>query len=324
MPTPFEKRKAEMQSGAEAEKIRLAMLDEVKKSTQSRTDLFVQKSLKFVGQWQASERLNKCGRGRYCGNIYCKTCRDRMAVKLLDRFKTHLTYRPDRSASREDYSRDNLRFVTVLHDLIPADRHKVKQAQDRVRKEYRNFSTKWGCWYQGAFEYELVDMAKVVTHIADVGSQSRKKDSLLRKAGIKPDLLEDKDVSWTDKDGRKRTDYILLHTHFLMDCGQNGWDEIATDMRRRWYGKNDVDISTLYDFSIRTLEDSLWKMASYPFKNRVKYHYDFGNFEWERGEEEFEDINAFNANELLTLFEIYKHMMGSKKTGHLLSANARA
>jgi hypothetical protein len=317
-------RESKNKRGEQLKKLQHAARELVQLVPRARIDLHVQEQLKRTGKHRLAEQLNKCGRGQYCGNIYCKTCRDRMAVKLLDRFKTQLTYSPDRSASREEYSRDNLRFVTVLHGLVPADKHEVTQAQDRARKEYRNFSTKWGVWYQGAFEYELVDMAKVVKHIADAGSQSRKKDSLLRMAGVKPNLIEDKYIFWTDKDGRKRTDYILLHTHFLMDCGKNDWEDISANIRRRWSGKNDVDISTLYDFSIRTLDDSLYKLASYPFKNRVKYHYDFGNFDWEKGSEDFEDRNAFNANELLTLFEIYKHMMGSKRTGHLLSANARA
>ena len=76
--------------------------------------------------------------------------------------------------------RERLRFITILHRLIPADKHQVAEVQKYVRQAYRNFSTKWGCWYQGAFEYELVDLMKVSNFVADVGSQSRKKNVLLR------------------------------------------------------------------------------------------------------------------------------------------------
>ena len=316
LPTPFEKMKADSVSGALEKRIRHMMLEEQKKTAKGRIDLFVQKSLKSVGRHQSAKRLEECSRGKYCGNIYCKTCRDRMAAKMLGRYQSHIK----KQKMDETACKDRLRFITILHQLIPADKHQVAEVQKYVRQEYRNFSTKWGCWYQGAFEYELIDMLKVSNFVADVGSQSRKKEILLRLGGYTPNLFDEHDWSWTDDVGKQRTDYILLHTHFLMDGGNNDWDDIITNLRRRWSGDYITDVSTLWDFSKRPLDDSLWKIASYPFKNRCRYHYDFGNYEWEKDDDDFDDVNAFTANELLTIFDIYKHMMGSKNTGHLLSA----
>ena len=90
LPTPFEKMKADSVSGALEKRIRHMMLEEQKKTAKGRIDLFVQKSLKSVGRHQSAKRLEECSRGKYCGNIYCKTCRDRMAAKMLGRYQTHI------------------------------------------------------------------------------------------------------------------------------------------------------------------------------------------------------------------------------------------
>ena len=317
LPTPFEKMKADSKSGALDEHIRHQMLKEQKKTSQGRVDLFIQKSLKSVGRGQLAKRLEECSRGQYCGNIYCRTCRVRMAAKMNKRYQTHI----QKQNMVKNACRERLRFITILHRLIPADKHQVAKAQKYVRQEYRNFSTKWGCWYQGAFEYELLDMLKVSYFVADAGFQSRKKEVSQRLGRDKPNLFKEHDWSWIDDAGEKRTDYILLHTHFLMDGGNHDWNDISANIRRRWSGDHIVNVSTLWDLSKRPLADSLWKIASYPFKNRCQYHYDFGNYEWEKDEDDYDDINAFTASELLTIFDIYKHMMGTRNTGHLLGAN---
>jgi hypothetical protein len=57
LPTPFEKMKADSKSGALDERIQHQMLDEKKKTSQGRVDLFIQKSLKSVGRGQLAKRL---------------------------------------------------------------------------------------------------------------------------------------------------------------------------------------------------------------------------------------------------------------------------
>lgn len=135
----------------------------------------------------------------------------------------------------ESSCRARLRHITIIHGLIPADKKQVKTSQKNVRNKYNSFSRKWpNAWYQGAFEYELIDMQKVLNHIHDQGSQSRKKAVLLDLVGCKPDMFEERDSTWTDDDGNKRSDYILLHTHFLMDAAQYKWADISDNMRKRW------------------------------------------------------------------------------------------
>jgi len=72
------------------EKLRWLMSAEERKSTHARIDAFVIKALRRSGNHKDVKRLEACGRGSYCGNIYCGGCRDRMAAKLLGRVRAHL------------------------------------------------------------------------------------------------------------------------------------------------------------------------------------------------------------------------------------------
>lgn len=106
--------------------IRHQMLKEQKKTSQGRVDLFIQKSLKSIGRGQLAKRLEECSRGQYCGNIYCRTCRDCMADKMNKRYQAHIQKQNmDKHACRE-----RLRFITILHQLIPADKHQVAKTRD--------------------------------------------------------------------------------------------------------------------------------------------------------------------------------------------------
>ena len=231
MQTPFEKMKLDSQSGVSLKRIRKTILEKTKKPSRGRIDLFVQDSLKINGHWESVKSLKECHKGQYRGNIYCRTCRDRMGLKMLRRYQSYLS----RENMSESSCRARLRHITIIHGLIPADKKQVKTSQKNVRNKYNSFSRKWpNAWYQGAFEYELIDMQKVLNHIHDQGSQSRKKAVLLDLVGCKPDMFEERDSTWTDDDGNKRSDYILLHTHFLMDAAQYKWADISDNMRKRW------------------------------------------------------------------------------------------
>jgi len=308
----FEKLKKN--SAAQFNKIRWAMNAEQKKATHSRIDAFVQKSLKSVGRFREAQRLKNCRRSAYCSSVYCGACRDRMAQKLLKRVRAHL-----RSEDiGDDSCRDRLRWVTILHSLETAEIDDIRNATDKARAEYVQLNRKLkGSWAQGAFEYELVDMQKVQSRVTGTASGNRKKATLLELGGYKAKLYnQDLSWCWTDKAGNQRTDYVLVHTHFLMDCGTDDWKAIERDMRRRWHKSYQVRIDTLTDYSVRSLEDSLWKMSSYCFKNRCSHHYEFGSYDID----EFEaNENMFSISELNTIYEIYKSISGSRNNGLLLS-----
>ena len=95
------------------------------------------------------------------------------------------------------------------------------------------------------------------------------------------------------------------------------WDAIDKNMRKRWYGDYQVRIDGLTDYSVRSLDESLWKMTSYCFKNRCSHHYEFGGYTFE---DEDMDVNEsmFSVNELNAIYGIYKEMSGGRNTGLLL------
>jgi hypothetical protein len=298
-----------IKTGAEQiAKLRWLMSAEERKATHARVDSFVAKALRRAGKHQDVKRLEECGRGSYCGNIYCGGCRDRMAAKLLARVRAHLVSHD----MGEDSCRERLRWVTVLHSLEKAEIGAVREATTRARADYTQLNRKFaGSWAQGAFEYELVDMEKVSLRVANNDSGVRKRDTLERLGGF------DGSWRWVDEAGNERTDYVLVHTHFLMDCGEEDWNAIDADMRKRWNGDYQVRIDGLTDFNVRSLDESLWKMSSYCFKNRCSHHYEFGGYTFE---EEDMDVNEsmFSVNELNTIYAIYKDMAGGRNTGLLL------
>lgn len=300
-------------SAAQFEKVRWAMSEFDRKATHSRTDAFVQKSLRSARKFKDADKLKECRRGAYCGNIYCGGCRDRMASKLLGRVRAHLV------AQRmgEDACRERLRWITVLHALERAEIADIKEATKKARADYVQLNRKFkSSWAQGAFEYELVDMENVRSRVGKNASGNRKKHTL-EKLGDYEASLDNLDFSWRwkDKAGNQRADYVLVHTHFLMDCGSEDWATIEKDMRRRWWRDYQVRIDGLTDFNVRSLDDSLWKMSSYCFKNRCSHHYEFGGYDID----EFEvNENMFSVNELNTIYSIYKSITGGRNTGLLL------
>ena len=290
------------------EKLRWAMSAEERKSTHAKIGAFVKKALRRAGKHQAVKRLEECRRGAYCGNIYCGECRDRMAAKLLGRVRAHLVSHD----MGEDACRERLRWVTILHSLEKAEVGAVREGTKRARADYTQLNRKFaGSWAQGAFEFELVDMEKVSLRAGKNASGVRKKDTLQRLGGY------DGSWRWVDEAGNQRTDYVLVHTHFLMDCGEEDWNAIDADMRKRWDGDYQVRIDGLTDYSVRSLDESLWKMTSYCFKNHCSHHYEFGGYTFE---EEDMDVNEsmFSVNELNVIYGIYKEKAGGRNTGLLL------
>ena len=300
------------------QRIVFAMHGEDRKHSNARIDSFVQSALRKTKHTRTANRLKDCKRGSYCGNIYCSVCRSRMAEKLLKRFQVHIF---NEDLGSVDCSR-RLRWGTILHDVVEANLDAVKSATQRAREDYINFNRKFASsWAQGAFEYELLDMQKVERFIGESASQSRKKSTLLEMTGYQNNLDQQKrDWIWKDSAGNKRTDYVLVHTHFLMDGYEYDWDDIKKDAVRRWGKHHRVKFDALHDYKTRSLEDSLFKMASYCFKNRCDFHYDFGNYRWE---DDLDNEKMFSVTEINTLFYIYDKMMGSNRRGMLLGWNKK-
>lgn len=294
-----------------------AMSDEFRKARNARISSFVLKVLSETGQDHTAQRMKGCERGSLCGYVYCGHCREKHAQALLRRYQAHI----GRQQMDDNECRDRIRWVTVLHDLVPCDLEQIQAATKRGRKDYSNFNRKWdGTWAQGVFEFELVDMKKVINLVGTSGGQSRKRKTLMGMCNNqnKNENQNVDDWVWIDDLDIKRTDYVLLHTHFLMDGGANDWDKISRDMRLRWPGSYHVNADKLYDSEVRELGESLRIMANYSFKNRARYHYNFGNY---KHEEDLADENMFSKRDMRNVFNIYEKMNGKNNKGILLGWN---
>jgi hypothetical protein len=294
------------------------------KKTHARNDAFVRHALSISRKHHDVKRLKNCSRESLCQNIYCTRCRNRLATKLLERVRTHIkTQNMD-----DDAVRARLRWVTILHALDKADIKDIRDTTRRAREEYNLLNDKFKCtWARGAFEYELVDMAKVSARIEKSSSGIRKKYTLQNLGGYESNLIDlDHSWEWEDEFGIKRTDYVLVHTHFLMDCGEGDWDLIKKDINRRWNKSYQVEVKSIWSESERPLQLSLWKMSSYCFKNATKFNYEFGGYVDETSDEKSAELTnekMFSVNELNTIYDIYKSMAGGKNTGLQLGWNMK-
>lgn len=293
------------------DKMRWVAGEDVKKSDKARTDYFLRQSLRAHRRFGAAAKLQECGRGSYCGNVYCSTCRDRHAEHLRTRFN-HRIYHEKLD---DDGVLARFRWCTFLHAMVPADASWVIAAIGNARGFYNAFSAKFGrSWAQGAFECELVDLQKVYSQQSSGCGQERKRGLVLRLSGrLTDDLFADQDFTWEDADGNKRTDWVLVHTHFLMDVGDHDPDDMKAYIKARFSLDRQAIMESIWRPDVRSLDASLNKMASYPFKNRSSYNYNFGHYD-EIGPEA-----RFNANEMVTLFNIYGAMCKKNNKGHLLS-----
>ena len=64
-----------------------------------------------------------------------------------------------------------------------------------------------------------------------------------------------------------------------------------------------------------SLDNTFEKTSSYSFKNRLKFNYTFGNYQWEDG---LMGENHFSNHQANTIFNIYEAMSGKSNTGLLL------
>jgi hypothetical protein len=289
--------------------------EDTKKNGRERTDYFVRQSLWDHRQFADANKLKNCQRGSYCGLIYCSTCRGRQGDKLLARFRGRI----QGEGLDEDQVRDRFRWCTFLHAVVPADPTWVSEAIRNARGFYNAMSTKFdGSWAQGAFECELIDLVKVNDIRSDNENQERKRELVLKLSNrVTEDLFVEPDYTWEDADGNKRSDWVLVHTHFLMDVGNHEIDAIKGYLKQRFPLRRQAIMESIWGADKRSLDASLQKMASYPFKNRARYNYKFGHYD--EIDLEIGPQANFNANEMVTLFNLYKVMCRGNNSGHLVS-----
>lgn len=291
------------------DQIRHAANAERRSSRYGKADKFIQSALRSSGNTTAADRLRDCKRGQYCGYMYCVDCRKRYAEKMFRRVVGRMNVASVGNIGNDD----QIRWVTILDDVVRSDYETVSKAVKAIRRNYINFSRKWtDTWGQGVIELELVDMQRIQNMVGTGDRGERKRSVLLDMCG------GEQEWEWRDQWNTARTDYTLLHTHFVMGANSSDWDEIKEDTKKRWNGRYRVKIDRLHQD--KSLNENIRKMSSYCFKNRMQYHYDFGGFRWE---DEIDDENRFNVVEMNTLFYLYDKLMGSSRTGLLLGWNRK-
>jgi hypothetical protein len=278
----FQQMKKDSQSGKTFKRVYGQMSQ--RKGTWAKTR--IRRALVGLGNTKLANSILNCRKGQLCGQVYCSSCRDKAAQSLKDRISKRIQ---QRFRNDPDKSREQLRHTTVLCGLVDFNLSSVKQSVSQARKDINAFKRRFkDVWFQGAFEFELIDLDKLL--VWDGDNQ------------VKKETLE----KMTDKRGN----LILVHFHGLMDL--NGVDEklVKEWVGQRW-NKHHRQTHLQRIRKGQRLGEMTWKVSSYCFKNRVKDNMTF----IARG---FEEGEYFTNEELSNLIKIYDGVGGGKGVSGLL------
>ncbi len=204
-----------------------------------------------------------------CHSVFCLGCRKRKQSSLYKQYASRLE-----RFDNEDEARDNVRYVTILHELVPVsfdgiiaeesslyDTEKSVDAfRERLKTIDRHFK-KYDLWARGTIHLELINME--LFRFASLSGRLTTKQSTLRD-------LEKATGKFSDY-------YILVHSHILFDI--NGLDEkkFAGYIRNKWNNNiRQVDVRRLTKYYIdgdRFMEHSV----DDAIKNIAKYGYNGSN-----------------------------------------------
>jgi hypothetical protein len=183
------------------------------------------------------------GKGKPCGSVYCEKCRSRKQERLFYRYRKHYE---KALAGDEEVARGRLRWVTVLHSVVPVNENNfAKTISDVViaceemkgklsnlaRCETRNHKS--GLWLRGGIHLEIVDY-RAFSEAAGLGKGTEKQRTLSM-------LIQ--------RLGAEKSDfYILVHFHALADMGSLQEKDFNDLFAKRWSSASrQVDIQQLWD-----------------------------------------------------------------------------
>lgn len=228
-------------------------------------------ALREHGYDTIADEMKNCRPSNPCRSPYCDQCQRVLFNNQKKRFEEFLItpYKSD-----EDTARQNLFFVTVLHELVPFDqpeegilRFPTKRVQSALSGARMMFklvrrSFKDQIIFVGAFELEAVN-----GQLADLHPVKGK--VLAEMNGTKINLSEK---------------FILVHSHFIVDLGKINSDpatnKLPVDLfkekvRKIWTGTRQVDVSRLY--KTKPVTESLNRLSDYPLKFPIKYYFRFNS-----------------------------------------------
>tara|TARA_R110002072_G_scaffold300627_3_gene478536 strand:- start:5514 stop:6551 length:1038 start_codon:yes stop_codon:yes gene_type:complete len=233
----------------------------------TRNKTLIQSALRQSGYDALADKMAQCSPSNRCKSPYCDSCQRSLfgrQRRKSDEFLWH-PYRHDETKARE-----NLFFVTILHELIPFDlpddtlirfpltkvKTAIAEARTHLKAIRRTFKDRINLI--GAFELEVVSGLLVCLHPV--------KGQVLAEMSGSQIELQDK--------------FILLHSHFVVDLSEFPPDPLSGDLavdqfkarlKKSWPAKKQIDVSPLY--LKKPVHESLNRLADYPLKFPIKYYY---------------------------------------------------
>jgi hypothetical protein len=244
------------------------------------------RALTLLGRQSLAVSMSKCQPRSRCSSFYCEYCRNRAAQNLADRVTRRVAgyLKNDANAVQKRF-----RFVTVLHEVVDFEESSVSASVERCRTQLNAFHRRFpNVWIQGAFEFELID----VDHLKKVTSGNGK----IKSETIHDMMTEGKHA--TSAKGLK----ILVHFHAIIDLIDG---DVASDVSR-WLRAHWCDHPRQVDvkptFKGQPLEEKVWKLSSYCFKNRTQFNDTFETRDFELGKD-------FTNEELGKLVSLYQDFL---------------
>lgn len=230
-------------------------------------------------EYGLAKKIRDCDVGKLCSSVYCQSCRDRAATSLYKRFRFHFDGELDGDVA---IAQRRLRYLTVLCELTTVDIDAIKVAVVQARKGLNAYKRRYSSiWVMGAFEFELVDL-KFAERI--------KKKTL--------NELNETEASLQ----------VLVHFHVLVDIKNYEESEMKIWLEKKWPGSRRVAIQETIES--QPIDEKLTKIASYGFKNRVRFNNSFKT-------DGYADGNLFTNRQLSDLVSIYDGV-GNKGYSSLL------
>lgn len=196
------------------------------------------------------ERINNCCKDRRCNSAYCSKCRVRHVREHTTRImRLHRSLHDE----DDDLARENMRFVTILHELCRLDITEIRNALTRGKISLASIRRSFaGLMFHGRFEIEAVDTETV----------------------FNSDVCPQKTRALLDLNGGNRTtpnrDMALCHSHALLFLNGNDPESVREKLTVKFPGRYAVKIDRLYEN--QTIEESIRKICSYLLKDRVFYN----------------------------------------------------
>ena len=203
-----------------------------------------------------------------CGSVFCFECRKNKQDGLYRQYKDYVEKTFGKSEAK---ARKRLRYVTVLHSLVPINFLNLYQEEEtierleRAKEEFRKHLLRLDrgikesrfrkeIWLLGTIHLEMLNME--FFRLSSMSGKQTTKQKTLRE-------FEVKSYSYADY-------YFLFHSHFLIDGGGLTDRQLNKCLREIWgLTEKQVLVTPLTEFyddgKEHTLDEALRNIANYGF-----------------------------------------------------------